>query len=153
MPRGSQFCINTTRDHSLRHFDRYLIFLTKFASILQCQYSCVLLKMIFHVLGKMLCKIILGYYKLHRPAAILGGFSVNSTFITIIGLLLNKYQKNKVRKCKLWWNLLILTLKLKVKFRIQLNVRSLNILICIFCAQHHISISNVLSQVSATSAK
>ena len=95
---GSQFCINTTRDHSLRHFDRYLIFLTKFASILQCRYCRVLLKIIFHVLGKMLCKIILGYYKLHRPAAILGGLVLTVLLLPSLVSYQTNISKIKVEK-------------------------------------------------------
>ena len=58
-------------DHSLRHFDRYLILLQNLPvpwPLLGCQ---ILLKIIFHVMGKMLCKIILVYYKLHRPGSLL----------------------------------------------------------------------------------
>ena len=45
----------------------------------------VLLEIIFHVMGKVLCRIILVYYKLYGPTVILQGVSLNCSFITIIG--------------------------------------------------------------------
>ena len=100
-PGASPFCINTrqckTPDHSLRHFDRYLIFQHKICVQFSVRYwplspcCCVLLKIIFHVMGKMLCKIILVYYKLYGPTVIfliLEVLGFNCSFITIFVIFL-----------------------------------------------------------------